>query len=198
MSPEHAYQMFLALKLHFTTDYDYFRYNGKTKTNLSAVQYRNDKWNYVKLGKKYGDNLQDFLVANFVEHPEIGSWNIISDETEKTYKKWLKRKESFVYIVGEECSALAVILEQEGKDFNSLFEVKGGQHPTLLKLYFQNQISIDTLLTLAVILGFLPLWDKEIEDDIIWPEISNKLRKYRPFVQLDKSKLKQTIRKSFQ
>ena len=58
MTPEAAFQMFLALKLHFTTKYDYFKYNGKTRADVQGVQYRRDKWNYVKIAKKYEDNLQ--------------------------------------------------------------------------------------------------------------------------------------------
>ena len=31
-----AYQMYLGLKLHFTTDYDYTRYGGKTSNSLGT------------------------------------------------------------------------------------------------------------------------------------------------------------------
>jgi len=31
-------------------------------------------------------------------------------------------------------------------------------------------------------MGFLPVWKKEIEEDIIWPNWEMKLRKYQPFI----------------
>ena len=38
-----AYQMYLGLKLHFTTDYDYTRYGGKTSVTYIFPQ-RKDRY----------------------------------------------------------------------------------------------------------------------------------------------------------
>jgi hypothetical protein len=40
------------------------------------------------------------------------------------------------------------------------------------------------------------MWNKKIEDDIIWPTMSMKCEKYLPFVQYDKSKFKTILKES--
>ncbi len=191
--------MFLALKLHFTSKYDYFKYHGKTRADLQGVQYRRDKWSYVKIGKRYDKELQDFIVANMVcEYPITWVRNLTGPEAEKNFVEWKKRKESISYIVSEECDTLVDFLDEKSLKFKDLFKVKGGQHPLLLRLHFQKYVSIETLLILASLLGFMSKWDREIDDDVIWPEVSNKLRKYGPFVTIDKSKLKNIIKEKFQ
>ena len=39
-----ACQLYMALKLHFTTKYDYFKYNGKTKFTVAQFNKRKDKY----------------------------------------------------------------------------------------------------------------------------------------------------------
>jgi hypothetical protein len=52
MNPIDAYQMFTAVKLHFTSDgYDYFRYHGKVRVDADKFETRRDKYHYYKLTK---------------------------------------------------------------------------------------------------------------------------------------------------
>ena len=55
MNEFEAYQKYIALKLHFTSDYDYFKYNGKTNVTLNSFNERKDKFHFKKIVKKYGD-----------------------------------------------------------------------------------------------------------------------------------------------
>ena len=190
--------MFIALKQHFTSQkYDYFKYNGKIRMSPDSVQYKRDKWNYVKLAKNYGDNLQDFIVSNMVtDKPATWSGNLISDDAHQTYIEWKKRKESFSYTFSEECDTLVDFLDQKDMTFDDLFASPGGQHPTFLKLYYQEYISLETLLAFAAIVKFMPKWDREC-DDFLWKQTSIKMRKYRPFVVMDKPKLKKILQEKF-
>ena len=43
------------------------------------------------------------------------------------------------------------------------------------------------------ITGFTNKFDKYYEDDVIWPRISRKIRKYRPFLKYDKAKMRKII-----
>lgn len=112
---------------------------------------------------------------------------LITDESESVYKEWQKRNESLTYIVTEELSLLE-------DDFISFFKVKEGQHPKLLSLFKQNKISAETLCILNDLLSFFELWDKKIQDPVIWPSIRDRLLNYQPFVQYDKSKLKKVVK----
>ncbi|NDG31210.1 hypothetical protein EB118_14210, partial [bacterium] len=61
-----AYRIYLALKHHFTLDnYDYFKYNKKTKVTLDSFLKRKDRIFFAKLGNRKDKYLEDFLVANF-------------------------------------------------------------------------------------------------------------------------------------
>ena len=49
MNEFEAYKEYIALKLHFTSDYDYFKYNGKTNVTLHSFEERKDKYHFKRL-----------------------------------------------------------------------------------------------------------------------------------------------------
>ena len=62
-----AYKTYLALKRHFTSDYNYFKYNGKIRASEESFLRRNDRFFFRKLSKKYNkEELVDFYVSNFI------------------------------------------------------------------------------------------------------------------------------------
>lgn len=185
MTPFQAYQTFLAIKQHFTSSYDYFKYGGKVKANAASFDARRDKFYFQKLARH--KDLQGFLVANFITRDIKWVGDLITDESEAVYKQWQKRNESLTYMVTEELSLLE-------DDFISFFKVKEGQHPKLLLLFKQNKISIETLAILNNMLSFFDLWDKKIEDPVIWPSIRDRALNYQPFINYDKNKLKKVVK----
>ena len=54
MQPIDAYLMYCAMKAHFDkSDYDFVKYNGKSKVSRDSFYKRNDRIFFVKLTKKY-------------------------------------------------------------------------------------------------------------------------------------------------
>ena len=47
-----VFRVYLAVKLHFTTDYDYFDYDGKVNIKLETFTKRNDRYFFHKLSTK--------------------------------------------------------------------------------------------------------------------------------------------------
>ena len=47
--------LYRALKLHFTTDYDFTKYHGKVKYSVDQFHKNKHKYVYEKLSKKYSD-----------------------------------------------------------------------------------------------------------------------------------------------
>ena len=45
------------------------------------------------------------------------------------------------------------------------------------------------------IFNFIPIWDKKIHDDIIYPKISMKIRKYGAFLNVDVKKYTELTKK---
>ena len=64
MNEFEAYEKYVALKLHFTSEYDYFRYNGKTSVTLKSFNERKDRFHFKRLSKKYDDpTLIDYFLG---------------------------------------------------------------------------------------------------------------------------------------
>jgi len=47
------------------------------------------------------------------------------------------------------------------------------------------------------ILSFIKNWDKEIKEMVVWPDISKKLKKYKPFVRFNVTKCKFIMKEVF-
>jgi hypothetical protein len=183
------YSLYQAIKLHFTSEtYNFFQYDGKTRVSIDAFQKRRDKFLFHRLARKYRDEeMVPFLVSNFVDRDDNWTKSLLEDEAEETYRDWKRRTDSMSKVYEEDLVRIC----PEPKEFNKLFEVEDGQHPKLLGLYMQKDVTLETLVILNNIFNFIKIWDKKISDDIIYPKISRKVRKYGAFlaVNVDKYKL---------
>ena len=188
MTPYQAYVSFQALKRHFTSDYDYIKYNGKVKADPAIFDLRKDKHQYQKLSKKK-DPL-NFLVANFVERNLTWIGDAFDSKSEQAYNDWLKRQQSMSYIFTQDLENLCTL-------FNDNFIVVDGKHPMLLKMFLRRQVCIETLIILDDILGIFKRWDKNIQDTVLWPAIQKKCTKYKPFFHYDAIKCKNILKNKF-
>ncbi len=193
-----AYSRYLALKLHFTTDYDYFRYGGKTRAMTNeSFEKRKDIFFFQKIERRYNDQeLTDFFVSNFVDDNKT-KWigELSSVNAEKVYVNWKKKTQSFSYVFEQDL----LIAKEKLRTANpaDLWESVEGNHPQILKLYLGKKINLETLVATNEVLNYVPRWDKEIRDSIIWPGISKSIRKYSPFIHMNKVDLTKIIRKVF-
>lgn len=178
------YVYYLALKRHFTSDYDFFKYNGKVKANSLSFENRKDKFFFYKLSRMR--EARELILANLIEDPNIWIGEMMDDKAMNRYSEWLKRQQSLTYLFKHELNELS-------DDFDSNFIVENGQHPKVLKLYTQKHISLETLIILVALSKCLPYWKKNISDTIVFPSINNLIRKYKPFLQYDGDKMKQIV-----
>lgn len=182
------YCTYQAIKLHFTSEsYNFFHYDGKTRVSVDAFQKRRDKFLFHRLARKYRDDeMVPFLVANFVHSDDNWTKSLLEDEAEETYKDWKRTTDSMSKIYVEDLQKVAT-----KETFNDLFKVEDGQFPKLLVHFMQNDVTLETMVILNNIFDFIKIWDKKISDDIIYPKVSRKIRKYGSFlnVNVDKYKL---------
>ena len=89
-----AYKIYMGLKAHFNSDYDFKKYSGKTTASKSSYLKRKDKFFFGKVSRRYGEKVKDFFVSNFLKNERgyIGEFN------ENNYVEWKKRIESLKYI----------------------------------------------------------------------------------------------------
>ena len=78
--------------------------------------------------------------------------------------------------------------EDSGIDPKTIFVVSKGQHPYIIKAFLRKTISLETLVILEKIRPYLDTFDSEIQDKIMWPDISRLIRKYKPFLKFDKER----------
>lgn len=190
-----AYSRYQALKLHFTSDYDFVKYGGKIRTiSQEAFLKRKDQFLFRKLERKYNDDeLTNFFVANFVSNAGVrwvGEMN--GPESEKVYLNWLKRMEAFSYFLKQDLQYI-----EDNVDKPRMVLATKGEHPQLLKLYLGGKVSAETIIAFDKVIDTLDTWNRIITDTIVWPEVYKQLNKYKPFVSVDKDSIKKVMRDVF-
>ena len=189
VDPYEVYIKYLALKSHFSDlNYDYFKYNGKVKAWRSTFDTRKDKYFFYKLSKK--KDPIEYLVANFIGSNDFYIGNIRADESDQIYMDYKKRKESLSYVFKSDLSKMK-------ENFNDNIIVPDNEHPYLLRLYMRKDICIETLTLIDRCVKMFTYWDKELADDIMWPDIKLKATKYSPFLNVDINKYREIILSTF-
>lgn len=191
MNSFEVYLNYLAMKNHFTKpNYDYFKYNKKTRASISSFNKRSDKYWFERLSRqKSDDEVKDFFLSNFValDNPQAVWIGQLIREGESSYKEWIKRQQSLMYIFKQESESLL----SEG----NLEEVLDAsrQHPIILKKFLSGNICIETLTIWDQIFLFRNKFDKQLLDPV-WEIVSLKIQKYSPFLNTDVKNYKKVLK----
>lgn len=184
-----AYQEYTAIKRHFTTKYDYFKYNGKTRLSIDNFNSRNDSYYFHKLSKKRF--FKELILSNVVLNPKIWVGELFQEEAHENYLSWKKKTDSMTQHISDNLRYL--------KD-NSLkenFISKDGDYPYVVFLYLQKQLSLETLTIMAKITNSTGYWNQNVSDTVIFPDILTKIEKYHPFLLYSPEKIKKVIKTHF-
>ncbi len=171
------------MKMHFTSDYDYFKYNGKIKADLASFETRKDKYQFYKMSKK--KDWFNYILSNLVAE-EMWIGNMLTSEGEQRHLDWMKRTQSLGYHFARDIGQLR-------DDFNDNFIVEDNSHPFALKLYLRKTISLETLIILDSLAGIFKHWNKKLANDPMWKEVGTLASKYRKFISFDHQKMKEII-----
>lgn len=184
MTPFEAYALYVSMKNHFNSDkYDFFRYHGKSTVTRQSFDKRNDRFFFEKLAKH--EDPQAFLLSNFLVNKKGWIKQLsYGEEAKKIYEEWLGRSQSLDY-------NLKVDLSRLDEDFDANFKVEPNSHPKIIKLYMAKSISLETLCSLVDMVGCMRYWDKSMQDDPVWEDLSRTIKKYLPFIRYDKEKVRQ-------
>ena len=181
-----AYKTYLAIRNHFNTDYDYFKYNGKIKVSDDSFLKRRDKFWFAKLERRYSSSeLVYFFVANFLDDNSSWSGSLVGSESEKKYLEWRKHIESLKYNFKNECKKIKDEMEKKDKLFDEMFLVVEGNHPDLLRWYLGKHISLETFTIFNGILNFIKQWTLDLKEDIIYNSVRDLTLNYKPFLQVE-------------
>lgn len=183
MNEFQAYKMYLALKAHFQTEkYDVIESRGRIVASHKNFLGSGKSHELRRLTKMYKDNeICDFMVANFTAGDRWGG--VFDADASRQYQNWKRRVESLRYTFKQDLERLAELAADSNCD---IMEADAGQHPVLLRAYFGQRITLETLVILDVLLDFRATYDEKMKHTLMWPETSRLIKKYRPFLKFDK------------
>ncbi len=183
IDPFESYKLYNALKLHFETNYDAVKYNFKSNVTPQSFFKRKDKYFFAKLAMKYNGQLKDFYISQFINTEKyIG--DMMDKPAEENYARYKRIKESIHRVFSVDIN----ILNDQEKQFDSLFKSENGQVPLVVKLWMQEEISLETIVILNSIFGFIDRESQNISDTIMWPDMKRIIEKYTPFVYYNRNK----------
>jgi len=192
VTPFEVYKTYLAIKNHFTKpNYDFFKYCGRSRASIQSFHKRKDRYFFEKLSRqKSDDEIAAYFVASFIECTDPSKLWIgeIIASGENNFTEWQKRIQSLTYMFKTESEVFI-----SGSNIDSLFVCKNHQHPEILKKYLQNAITLETMVILDNILGYVKRFDKTLTDPV-WETVSNKIKKYKPFLNINESKCREILK----
>jgi hypothetical protein len=113
---------------------------------------------------------------------------MFDSEAGQRYQMWKKKIESLSYNFTQDLDNLIQEMDDSGLKFKDIFTVSKGQHPYIIKAFLRKTISLETLVILEKLNGFVEMYDKDISDTVVWPDVSRLIKKYKPFLILDLEK----------
>ena len=188
-----VYRSYLALRLHFTTDkYDAIKQRGRVRATKQSFFKRTDLFNIRKIAETYSEKeIVDFLVANFVSGDRWGG--VFDSEAKHNYLDWKRRMEAMTYTFKNDIDKLVFTCEKHNLKFTDLF-YSDTKQPIILKKYLGKHVSMETLVILNQINNYTDRLDEVLKNDIVWPDVSRIIKKYQPFLKIDKEKYVRILR----
>jgi hypothetical protein len=178
-----AYTLFLAMKQHFTTSsYDYYRFNGKVRASQGSFEKRKDKYFFEKLGKV--QDPQQRVLANMLKDV-VWIKDVVSQAGEKIELEYIKNIQALSRAFKSDLNGLTTPLDI------LLRRPANGTYPPLLSAYINDSVSIQTMLILDGLVGYLDHWNNDLADDLLWPDLKLKIEKYKPFLTYNQKKMRQ-------
>ena len=169
-----VYVMYLALQRHFSTNYDYFLYNGKVKASMNAYSARSDMFSFEKLSKIIRkEDREDFFVAHFLDNPKEWIRNMSKQKMEEYkafYKNFPSKFEQDMHFVKLNGPSKMIFCDGSGI-------------PTIHKNVISKNISLESIIVLDMIFPFLNKHEEKVKVPFVWPEYIEKINNYRPFVK---------------
>lgn len=170
LAPFQIFQIYHGVFLHYTTTYDYQKYQGKTSYTEETFNRRPDKYAYHNLSREFKDQNADFVEYYFSwEFYQREKWvsvkNIIEDQA-RFQLEWLNYGKRHLDNFAKDMSKL------ENDTAASLFE----------KLQY-GDVHYHTLLILNKYTNIIDIMNESLVGQPLWDFKYKKLKKFRPFYE---------------
>ena len=186
-----AYQMYLAVKLHFMSDsYDITKHRGRVMTSKEKFAEQNRENLYVKFADKFENKQQmaQYLIANFA-YGAWGNTDIVSgtSEADQNFTEWNRRKQSMTQVFKQDLAKIRLHCDVNNMDFNKDLACKFPQIPVMFQMFLGNHITLETLIIIDRFDPFLDNWKQNLGN--LFKDEIRRVIKARPFVKFDSSKV---------
>lgn len=192
-----AYKLFQAIKLHFVRkSFDYFKSGGRVRITEQAFLARRDKFAFYRLAKMYDrDTFIDLTLSNVLKNSSLYSMKLLEPEAEDVLTQYQKRFQALTYNFKQDLNKILDWAHDNQCTVDRILD-PGDSYPPLLTMVMQENISLETLVIINGVINFLPMWNRRIKDEIIWPDFAFKCEKYTPFVlqRIDLESMKKVIK----
>lgn len=183
------YCKYLSIKTHFTNEtFDYSKYGDNKKVSVQTFYKRKDQFHFTKLSRKYASvDIEDFLIANFIENPNIWVGDLLSQSSDDIYLNYRKIKDSMFYFFQADVEKIVEYCNSKNVNFNSLFQCND-DYPIITKMVMRKEINYQTFVILDIMLNFN--FEEKFKDDIIWKETMLKYYKYKKLIKVSDDEIK--------
>ena len=186
-----VFKTYLAVKNHFTTDYDYNKYGGRVTAKLESFTKRPDRYFFHKLSKRYNErDILDYFVSNFAVDGNKWVGNLINNEGTENYTRYRKYKDAFDYHFRNDCVSIRNDFDNRSILFNDGFLVHMGQHPRVLRLHFNGKFTSRPPSYLIQYYRLVRYGIKKLMKKLYEPKIAHTLAKLKPFVIYNETQAK--------
>ena len=195
-----AWTVYRGIYAHFIGNYDYFKYHGKGGwNNLKSMEKffnKNETGNFSMqrnifkhIGKIYKSEseLIFYYLSQFTNNIKYPT--LFDDDLYDEYKV---RMNNFDFHIQQDIEEVKKCMKEYDKSFDEIFITTSMNHPYILKLSLSKRISLETFAVLDMILNFIPQIDKYLKDPI-WIEHKKLVLNYKPFLEVDTTKMKKLI-----
>lgn len=182
-----AWKLYMAVKLHFTTQkYNVFNNRGHVKGARDTFYNRNDRFIFERLARKFPTerDLIQYFVANFAYDNGEVVYEQADGETNLT--KWNKRKQSISQVFENDLHSIVLHLEKNSLTEKHLYDSNG--IPELFKLYLGGYVTIETMVILDHYASYL---QDNAKINLLLGEEYLRIEKCKGFIKFDKDKLLQ-------
>lgn len=186
------FQLDRVVKLHFTSDYNIFDYNGRVNgAEFENFLKKRDYDSYNRLAIKFESEIPaiQYLTANYAYKNPSPIHNLAL--CEDNYILWEKRKQSISNTFKEDISKIVLYLEKNDITYESLFSVDNDL-PTLFKMYLGDYVTVETLHILNKINPYLSEWRQQ--HSLIWKADFLIIEKLDRFVKINLTSASNTVR----
>ena len=195
--PFESYKLYNALKLHFESDsYDAIKYNFKTSVKAQSFFKRKDKYFFAKIANNHSKDIMQFYIANFkVGLSYVG--DMIDDAGNNNYTEHKRIVESIHRVFSVDINNILDELEKSSLSFDDCLTADSNDYPLIVKMMMRDDISMETVVIINALTGFISREDSKITETILWPDVKRKIVKYSPFVRYDRQKCVNMLKKVF-